>query len=155
MKTSILILSAVVLIGFTACGQSGKEVPQAVKTAFTQKFPDASQVKWDKENDNEWEAEFKMNGMEYSANFDNAGTWTETEYEISLKEIPEAVKTSLDNESDGAKVKASEVSETTEGKVYEFVLRKGENETELVIDETGKIINKEQSKEEEEEEDDD
>ena len=155
MKTSILIFSAVVLIGFTACGQSGKEVPQAVKTAFTQKFPDASQVKWDKENENEWEAEFKMNGMEYSANFDNAGTWTETEYEISLQEIPEAVKTSLENESAGAKIEESEVCETKEGKVYEFVIHKGENEIELQINDAGKVIKKEQSDEEQEEEDED
>jgi len=155
MKTSILILSAVVLFGFTACGQSVKEVPEGVKSAFSQKFPDASNVKWDMENDNEWEAEFKLNGTEYSANFENSGVWTETEYKINLKDIPEAVKTSLDNESDGAKIEVSEVCETNDGKVYEFVLSKGDNEMELQINATGKIIKKEQANEEQEEEDED
>ncbi len=155
MKTSILVFSAVILFGFTACGQSGKEVPAAVKSAFSQKFPDATNVKWDKENDNEWEAEFKMNGTEYSANFDNSGIWTETEYKINFKDIPEAVKTSLDNESAGAKIEASEVSETKDGKVYEFVISKGDNEMELQINATGKIIKKEQASEEQEEEDED
>jgi hypothetical protein len=155
MKTSILILSAVVLFGFNACDQSGKVVPEAVKSSFSQKFPYATNVKWDKENDNEWEAEFKMKGMEYSANFENSGTWTETEYEISLKDIPEAVKTSLDNESAGAKIKESEVCETKEGKVFEFVFGRGENEMQLQIDDAGKIIKKEQSDEEQEEEDED
>ena len=153
MKTSILILSAAVLFGFNACVQSGKEVPEAIKSAFSQKFPDATHVKWDKENGNEWEAEFKMNGIKYSANFENSGTWTETEYRISLKDIPEAVKTSLDNESAGAKIKESEVCETKEGKVYEFVIRKGENVMELQINDAGRIIKKEQSDEEHEEED--
>lgn len=155
MKTSILILSAVVLFGITAYGQSGNKVPDAVKSAFSQKFPDANNVKWDKENDNEWEAEFKSNGTEYSANFYNSGEWTETEYRINLKDIPEAVKTSLDTESAGAKIEVSEVSETKDGKVYEFVLRKGDNEMELQINATGKIIKKEQANGEQEEEDED
>lgn len=151
MKTPILILSAVVLIGFAACGHSGKEVPEAVQSTFFQKFPDATNVKWDKENDSEWEAEFKMNGMEYSANFENSGVWTETEYKINLKDIPETVKTSLNNESAGAKIKESEVCETDDGKVYEFAIRKGANEIELQIDCAGRIIKKEQSGEEEDE----
>jgi hypothetical protein len=155
MKTSILVLSVVVLFGFTACGQSGKEVPVAVKSAFSQKFPDASHVKWNKENDNEWEAEFNMDGMEYSSNFTNSGTWTETEYKIKLKDIPEAVKTSLDNESAGAKIKESEVCETKEGKVFEFVFGRGENEMELQINDAGMIIRKEPSDREQEEEDED
>jgi len=155
MKTSILILSAVVLFGFTACSQSGKDVPEAVKSAFSQKFPDVTNVKWDKENDNEWEAEFKINGMDYSANFENSGAWTETEYKINLKDIPEAVKTSLDNESAGSKIKESEVCETKEGKVYEFVIRKGDNEIELQINDAGKITKKEQSDEEQEDDDED
>lgn len=155
MKTSILILSAVVLFGFTASCLSGKEAPKVVKSAFSQKFPDATNVKWDRENDNEWEAEFKMNGMKYSANFENSGTWTETEYRITLEDIPEAVKTSLDKESAGAKIEEPEVCETKDGKVYEFVLYMGENEIELQINDDGKIIKKKQSEEEEEEEDDD
>jgi len=155
MKTSILILSVVVLFGFTACDQSGNKVPEAVKSAFSQKFPDVTNVKWDRENDNEWEAEFKMNSMDYSANFENSGAWTETEYKINPKDIPEAVKTSLDNESTGAKIEESEICETKDGKVYEFVIRKGDNEMELQINDAGKIVKKEQLEEEEEEEEED
>jgi hypothetical protein len=44
----------------------------------------------------------------------------------------------------------SEVTETKDGKAFEFVLNKGENETELVIDNSGKVTKKEQLKEENE-----
>jgi hypothetical protein len=155
MRPPILILSAVILLGFASCGQSGTEVPASVKSAFSQKFPDATGVKWDMENDNEWEAEFNLDGKEYSANFDNSGVWTETEYRISLEEIPEAVKATLDEESAGAKIEESEVCETKDGKAYEFVLREGESETELIIDDAGNTIKKVQPTEEQEEEDDD
>jgi len=154
MKTSVLILSAAILFGFTACGQSDNKVPEVVKSAFSQKFPDASNVKWGKENDHEWEAEFKSNGMKYSANFENSGAWTETEYEISINELPEDVKATLDKESKGAKVEEPEVCETKAGKTYEFVISKGETETELQIDASGNILKKEQGREEDEEDGD-
>jgi hypothetical protein len=153
MKTSILILSAVLLLSFTACGQSDNKVPEAVKSSFSQKFSNATNVKWDKENDNEWEAEFKMDGIKYSANFDNSGAWSETEYQISISDIPEAVKTTLNKESAGSKIEVSEVSETKDGKVYEFIISKGENKMELVIDNAGNIVKKKQSEVEEDDED--
>lgn len=150
MKKQILLLAAVIFIGFSACGQSGKEVPAPVKSGFSQKFSGATNVKWGKENDKEWEAEFKLGGKNYSANFDNAGTWVETEYQISVKEIPAVVKTALEKESAGAKIKVSEVTETKDGKSFEFVVGKGENQTELVIDNAGNVVSKEQVKEENE-----
>jgi hypothetical protein len=150
MKTQILILAATLVIGFTACSQSGKNAPAPVKSAFSQKFPGATRVKWGRENDREWEAEFQMSGKNYSANFSNEGTWMETEYEVSIEELPSAVKATLDRESAGLKIKLSEVTETNNEKAFEFVMRKGETRTELVIDNTGTIVKKEQLKEEDE-----
>ncbi|MFN8239336.1 MAG: PepSY-like domain-containing protein [Bacteroidales bacterium] len=150
MKTTILSLAAILLFIFTACGQSDKNVPASVKSAFSQKFSGATNVKWGKESDKEWEAEFKLGGENYSANFDNAGIWIETEYRISVKEIPAAVKTALNKESAGAIIKVSELTETKDGKFYEFVAGRGENETELVIDKAGNVISKEKVKKENE-----
>jgi len=62
MKTLILIFAVTLLFGFTACSQSGKDAPAVVRTAFTQKFPNATRIKWGMENDKEWEAEFQMDG---------------------------------------------------------------------------------------------
>jgi len=138
------------LISFIACGQSAKDVPAGIKATFTQKFSAASKVEWGRENDLEWEAEFTLNGKECSATFDNAGAWMETEYEINLKEIPSAVKTTLDKESAGFKIGESVLAENKDGKVYEFLLSKDKKEFELLIDLNGKMIKKEQVTEEEE-----
>jgi len=155
MKTTVLTISAVLLISFSACGQPEKNVPANVATAFAQKFPDALKVKWGKESDKEWEAEFKMDGKEYSANFDNSGAWTETEYEISTKEIPASVKATIDKEFAGYKVAEPEVSETPEGKVFEFALSKGTEKIEAAIDVAGKVLTKKPVKKEEEDEEED
>jgi len=155
MKTLILAFAALFLISITACGQAGKDVPATVKSTFSQKFPKATNVEWGKENDKEWEAEFKMDGKEYSANFDIAGTWIETEYEISTKEIPASVKATFDKESLGYKIGESVVTENKDGRAYEFLLKKGETEIELIIDSNGKVIKKEQAEKEDEEDEED
>lgn len=151
MKKLFLLFALVATFSFHACSQSSKEVPAAVKTAFSEKFPDASKIKWSMESKTEWEAEFKMNGKEYSANYAVDGTWMETEYEIAESEIPAAVKATLANEFKAYKVEESELSESADGKVYEFELTKGKEEMEVVIGTDGTVLKKEQEEEEDEE----
>lgn len=151
MKNILLIIIAIAYCNFYMSGQKVKNIPEKVKTTFAQKFPSATKVKWDKENDKELEAEFKMDGKEYSANFDLDGNWMETEYEISTNDLPEAVKNCLNTEFAGYKIKEAEVSETAEGKVYEFELKKGKDEAEASISLSGRVISKEQGKNEKDE----
>jgi hypothetical protein len=147
MKNLILVIICAAFFNLNACGQTNKDVPENVKNAFTQKFPKATKVKWSKENDKEWEAEFKMDGKEYSANFDNNGVWIETESEINSKDIPSVVKSTLDKEFAGYKVSESEVSETADGKAYEFELKKDGKKAEVSIDVSGKVLEQEQGEE--------
>lgn len=134
------------VFSFSACGQK-KDVPAKIKTAFEQKFPKATKVKWDKEKEAEWEAEFKMNGQEYSANFNSDGSWKETEYEIEKSAIPKKVKQTLNNEFAGYDIEETEISETTDEKVYEFALEKDETDIEVAISPDGRLVKKEVKKE--------
>jgi uncharacterized membrane protein YkoI len=147
MKHLLLTIIVATFTSMNASAQTDKEVPAYVKNTFSQKFPKATKVKWDNEEENEWEAEFKMDGKEYTASFDNNGKWLETESDIESKEIPSTVKATLDKEFLGYKIKESDISETDNGKVYEFDLKKGDVEIEVAIDINGKVINKEQDKE--------
>jgi uncharacterized membrane protein YkoI len=149
MKTLNLIAAAVI-ISFTACAQTN--APENVVNAFTQKFPDAKSVKWDKENETEWEAEFKLKGEEYSANFSTDGTWKETEHEIETSAIPANVKQTLDNGFAGYKIEEAEISETAEGTVYEFELKNDKTEMEVAVSPEGKVVKKEVKTEEKDEE---
>jgi hypothetical protein len=138
---AIIIGSGIYAFGFN------NEVPQKVKAAFTMKFPTVKKVKWDKESDTEWEAEFKIKGVEYSANFLEDGTWQETEHEIKKSDIPENIKNILNSDFKGYKIEEAEISEAITGSVYEFELEKGEEELEVVLDFNGKLIKKELVKE--------
>lgn len=158
MKNLSLILILAIAFFTQSCAQdeAGKDTPAAVKSAFSQKFPKAKKVKWEKENANEWEAEFKMNGKEYSANFASNGDWTETEYEIRKSDIPADIMAILDANFTDYEIEEAEVAETAAGKSYEFEIEQGEEEFEVVIDAQGKLTRKkEDEKNENDDEDDD
>lgn len=154
MKRVTILLLGLVMVFSQSCAQTKTNVPEKVQSAFSQKFPTAKKIKWDKENDSEWEAEFKMNGKEYSANFTSEGTWKETEHEIKKSDIPAAVKQTLDQEFAGYDVEEAEISETADRKVYEFAIKKEETDMEVAISPDGKVLKKEVKNEEDEEDND-
>jgi hypothetical protein len=149
MKTIKVLLTVLITSAmFSFC--SGQKVPQEVTDAFSQKFPTAKSVKWDKESDTEWEAEFEMNQMEYSANFSDDGTWKETEHEVTEQDLPAAVKKALSDNFPEFKTEEMEMSETAEGTVYEFKIEKDETDMEVSIDASGKVTKQEMNDEEDE-----
>jgi len=151
MRNLFVLIGAIAMLSFTACGQMGKKVPEAVNKAFSTKFPDATKVKWDKENATEWEAEFILKGVEYSANYDESGNWMETEYKIAASELPDAVRATLEDEFGGYDIELAEVTETAEGKVFELGLKNGKEEMEISIDRDVKVLKKSLEEEEDEE----
>jgi len=146
---NILILFVVFSI-FSAPTFSQKSAPENVKKEFAGKFPAAQNVKWSSEEDNEWEAEFKMNGKEMSASYNNSGKWLETETEISSKELPAAITASLKKEFGGYKTDEISLLESPELKGYEIALKKGESSLEVVFDKNGLVLKKTDLKDEDE-----
>lgn len=153
MKLSKLSITGLMLMGIAACAQK-KELPTVVNESFSKKFPTAKSVKWDKENENEWEAEFKMDGTKYSANFENDGTWKETEHEIKITEIPEHIKSALNREFPKCKIEEAEISETSSKTVYEFGIEFNDQDMEVAVDNKGTIVKKEIKKDEDDDDDD-
>lgn len=148
MKNLILTMVLTLTISTVSCAQE-KDVPQKVKTAFNQKFPNAKRVSWEMEDETEWEAEFKMNGKEYSANFSFNGEWKETEYEIKKSEIPANIKAILDQNFDDYDIEEAEIAESASGKSYEFEIEVDDQEFEVAIDAQGKLTKKLESEEDE------
>ena len=151
MKKTITMMTLLVGATLMSCAQS---TPAKVIEAFKAKFPNAKSVEWEKENDTEWEAEFKLNGVEYSANFGTDGTWKETEHEIKTKDLPQAVKNTLDTEFKGYEIEDAEMVETPSFNGYEVEIEKGEETMEVVLDKSGKVIKKKVEEEEDEENED-
>lgn len=147
MKKYTLILSALfIAFSFTACSQGN--VPAAVKTAFSKKFPNVKKVKWDKEGKTEWEAEFEIGEKDMSANFDLQGNWKETETDLENDEVPAVVLSTIKTQFPGYKVKEAAFTETPAYSAYEIDIKNGDKKMEVTIDKSGKVLSKESASEE-------
>jgi hypothetical protein len=115
--------------------------PKAVKSAFEQKFPNAENVKWGKENTNEYEAEFTLNMTPMSANFLKDGTWLETETSIAIDQLPQAIIDAVRlNYSGGTIRDASKIEKPDNTIVYETDIKIKSKTKEVVFDEKGNVV---------------
>jgi pyruvate/2-oxoacid:ferredoxin oxidoreductase beta subunit len=118
-----------------------KDIPAPVKTAFNNKFPGATGIKWEKENKKELEANFKMNNADVSANFGLDGTWVETETTIPSSELPAAVANAVNKKYPGAVYGVTEKIEKPGAKIlYEVNLTVNGKKKELELSPDGIIV---------------
>lgn len=146
MKRTLFIM-AVLVISLVACAQ---KPPKAVTDNFNSKFSGATKIKWDQEEENEWEAEFKMNGEKMSVSFDNAGKWMETESELKKSDLPGIVLSAINQEFEGWKIEGIEKLDSPDFTGYELSVEKGKQEFEVQVSPDGKIISKKEVDEEDE-----
>lgn len=150
MKNTLISL-ALLLVVSSAGGQKLKEseVPMAVRQAFAKQFATAKGVKWSKESETEYEAEFKSSVGVQSANFDSAGKWLITETEVPAKSLPTAVQATLKKDFEKYKIEESENAETPDqGSFYEIELKQGEKSIVVQLTPAGKVLKTEEVKKE-------
>lgn len=138
----IIIIAVATGLAWVTYGQkvNEKDVPAAVKNAFTKAFPNVKNAKWSKEDANEFEAEFRAGKEEKSAVFDSNGTWINTETEIETNELPASVQSSIKKQYPGYKIREAEILETPNGvKSYEVEIKKGGMKHEIVLSADGAI----------------
>lgn len=149
MKYFILVMLFSLGSFSTSFAQGKKTAPAAVQAAFDAKFPTVQKAKWDLE-EGEWEAEFKMNGKEMSANFKADGTWLETETEINTADLPQAIKNLLASQFANYKIdEATAVEIPGQPLTYEVELEKGKTTIEVLFSADGTMLGQKSDSEEE------
>ena len=132
--------------------QSG-DIPDVVLQNFQAKYPHANAVKWEKEG-GIFNVEFILDGQEYEAEFDKTGKWLETEKEINISDLPQAIQKVLNTRYSGYEIEEAEYVDTAEyGIIYEVVIAKGDKEIEIYFDPDAMIL-KEETEDEDGDEDD-
>jgi Putative beta-lactamase-inhibitor-like, PepSY-like len=142
MKPLLLLACFIFSFATTGCSQkiTEKDIPAPVKTAFNNKFPGATDIKWEKENKKELEANFKMNNAEVSANFNLDGTWVETETTIPSSELPVPVTNAVNTKYPGAVYGRTEKIEKPGAKIlYEVNITVNGKKKELELNPDGSI----------------
>lgn len=157
-KMNKVLLAGIIGLTFS-CSNAQKNdkepaVPEAVKTAFTAKYPNATKVSWEDEGGT-FEAGFVQNKTEYSAVFDATGNFKEEESEIKVSALPgkvvEYCKTNFGNHklTEAAKI----TTESGEVK-YEAELSKGKMHFDVIFDTNGNFLSKGEPVSEDEEDED-
>ncbi len=147
MKSTLLVTGLVALFAltFTAMTFPFHNVPQKVKDAFAEKFPNAENVKWERESATEFEVEFTLDGKKMEAEFKTDGTWKETETEIKAADLPQQVRSAIDKHIPGASIHEAEMLDLPEvGEAYEVEMKQGRSskEMEVVFGPDGRVLNK-------------
>jgi hypothetical protein len=150
MKRIAILVVCVLAMGYAHAQKlQEKDVPSSVKDALNRKFPGATSIKWERE-DNTFEASFKTGKEAFSTSFDQSGKWLETESDLKKDNLPKVVKAAIAKEFRGYKIEKAEKLETHEGLLYEVELEKKEVSCEVQFTAEGKMVKKEEIKESDE-----
>ena len=123
MKNIFIVLAVVTVTGMPVSSQ-GIKVPEIVKKAFAAKFPNTTNVKWGKENTNEYEAEFQNGNIAIAANFSADGSWVVTETTVTAADLPAVVNSAIVAKYPGSTIRLIEKVEMPEARVYYEVIIK-------------------------------
>lgn len=128
---------------FITCQSSKKEsTPEVVKAAFQKKYPNESDPDWHRDQNDNFESNFKKDGSHYKADFSPDGSWIETERSIKKKQLPEAVRKKLKEDYDAFEiVEIEEVDHHSKGLFYDVELRRYGEKTDVAFNAEGQVIN--------------
>lgn len=137
MKKLLFLLTAVAVAPFANAQKiPEKEVPAIVAATLKNHYPNAKELKWEKENGN-YEAGFTLAETGYSVLIDALGSIVETEVEISADALPADAKVHIAKNYPGKKIKEAAKITGTKGIVrYEAEV----NGRDLIFDNSGKFL---------------
>lgn len=149
---SLLIPSLLGLAALSSAANADTEnklsqqgVPIAVREAFQKAYPQAADIKYEKDSKAgkaAYEIEFKDQGLEREATYADDGTLLETEEEIRPDALPTTITEALKKAHPQAMLEEAEKVMKPDGEVsgYEVEMKDGEKEWEVHLDTTGKIL---------------
>ncbi|MDG1976182.1 MAG: PepSY-like domain-containing protein, partial [Akkermansiaceae bacterium] len=119
MKNLIVQFLLATVLSFTSFADL--DVPETVKDTFRQKYPNAPEPTWEVDTNGSYEANYRINGVKYRADFTKEGIWTETENNIDFNELPPDVRSAylLKYSSEDFR-DAEAVDSATQGIFYEI-----------------------------------
>lgn len=93
-KTFIAMVLAFVILGLNQATAQIRKIPAEVTNAFSEKYADAKNVEW-KDKLSGFAANFELDGEKFEARFNKKGVWQNTEQELSVNDLTDAVKDGL------------------------------------------------------------
>jgi peroxiredoxin len=145
----LALLAALILGVSTNASAEGKkkftkkDLPAAVTSAFEKAYPKATIKGASKEKENNttyYEIESVDGTTKRDLLYTADGTIAEIEENIEAKDVPEAVAKTLKSDYGKYTIEKSEKVMRGSDTKYEFIVKKGKNRSEIVLDGSGKVV---------------
>ena len=98
------LTSAALVAGVYAQQLAPVKVPASVMASFHSKFPGIAKAEWKLKTDKNYEAEFRLKGVDVAAKFGPNGEWLETETTIRRGELPRDVVSAISRDYKAYKI---------------------------------------------------
>ncbi|MGB8190586.1 MAG: PepSY-like domain-containing protein [Chitinophagaceae bacterium] len=134
------------------------DVPAATRTSFETKYPNASNVRWNRYtpatdrtamdasdwnynlDTNDYEVMFNWDGADYYAWYDD-GNWIRASTRVAdNSKLPAAVNSAIQSKYAGYEIVEIDKEHDKDRTTYEVELKKGEDKMKVHVDENGKIV---------------
>lgn len=144
MKKALLAIALFATAGAFAGNIKSSSVPAVVKSYVEKTYPRVSPVEWNyEEKGNYYNAEFKIDGSEYSVDISPEGRLINSTNEIAATQLPQAATAYIGKQYPGFQVKEARKL-VRRGSTYYEVDIHGQNSNQmLTFSENGKLLDKE------------
>lgn len=128
-------------LGFTQSPVNSDKLPNAVRKSFYDKYPDATDIIWNKTPTKSYDVIFSRTGTAYTARLSKDGRWLETRREVTASNLPVMVQGTLAfHFPEFAVIKAVEVITPTAGTNYELELVSSSAKYNLLMSAGGELL---------------
>ena len=138
-----------ILVGFALIGTSviaaqaqdvaAQDVPEAVKSALSQKFANATDLDWEMSGSN-YEADFDVNRIDHTVLLDPSGKILMTKRDILEKDLPQGIRTAISQNYKGMRVDDVEQVEKDGKTYYQLELDQKGQDKKVVLAQDGKEV---------------
>lgn len=142
MKKKLLLAICLLISGLTyAQDLLVSEVPPAVLNSFKKSFPNSTRVEWERKGDL-YNVEFDVARRDNEVWLNDKGAIVKHKKELRSSELPAAVMNTLKQNYKGFRIDDVDRYEEAKKFYYKVELKKLLEERKVVLDQSGKVINK-------------
>ena len=136
----VLILGLAMMTESCAYSQDDQQLQKA-QDAFSEKYPEAKDVEWERDSNGNYEAQFELESTKLRADFDKSGNWIETEQSIEFDDLPKNIQQLVEAKykKEGI-VEIEKVNHHQKGNFYDVEFKAPGKNKDVEISEAGEII---------------
>lgn len=141
MSKFLYLFTPLILLSFLGCDNeiAPSQVPSVVKNTFKQQFPHAEDVEW-KNLNNDYEVDFELEDVDYTALLDNTGNLLKHKYERDKTTVPNRILSFLVREYPKDTWEDLEYVKDGNSEYFQLEIDGFINDKKLVVDSLGNVL---------------